>query len=177
MDMNKIIKSARWMWSPLAVIAVTTVFSVVISLLCLSSGYFIVFQNCFYIPIVLACLHYTKRGFLFSVVLACFYFCLIASFTHRPTTLLEAFIRALVFIVIAGIISYLSSKRRLAEAVSAYAKEWQNTFDAISDAVWLLDPDNRILKSNRAAESMFRLKPDQMIGRLCYEVVHGTDKP
>ncbi|MEI7751297.1 MAG: PAS domain S-box protein [Candidatus Omnitrophota bacterium] len=57
------------------------------------------------------------------------------------------------------------------------AKEWGDTFDAISDAVWLLSPDSKILRSNKAAELVFNLKVEDLVGRYCYEVVHGTDKP
>ncbi len=57
------------------------------------------------------------------------------------------------------------------------AMEWETTFNASSDAFWILDTDHHVLRSNRAAETIFRKPVDAMIGRLCCEIVHGTPSP
>ncbi|WP_051328299.1 PAS domain S-box protein [Desulfatirhabdium butyrativorans] len=64
----------------------------------------------------------------------------------------------------------------LAEAKRA-VMEWETTFNASSDAFWILDRDHHVLRSNRAAETIFRKPVDAMIGRLCCEIVHGTPCP
>ncbi|MFZ2658702.1 MAG: response regulator [Victivallales bacterium] len=57
-------------------------------------------------------------------------------------------------------------------------QEWQHMFDAIEDAIFLLAPDYRILLCNKASLKMFnRTNPDEIIGRHCWEVVHGTSEP
>jgi PAS domain S-box-containing protein len=104
-------------WSPRAGIVTTTLITVAIGILCLSSGYFIIFQNLFYIPIIIACICYGKRGFALSVAIAAIYFCLILAFTREATILLQALVRSLIFILIAATITYLSLKREAAVEV------------------------------------------------------------
>ena len=117
MEPGKFLQGLRSVGSPLGVVVVTTLGAVSVSVFCLSSGHFIIFQNLFYIPIVVACICYTMRGFVFSVVLAGIYFCLIMGFTQESIILLEAFVRSLIFVLIAGIITYLSSVRVRAESI------------------------------------------------------------
>jgi two-component system, sensor histidine kinase and response regulator len=177
MRSGNFLRGIRLDWEPLLTIGAITLVTVVISVLCLASGYFIIFQNFFYIPIIVACIYYTKRGFLFSVVLAGIYFFLVMFFTRDSAILLQAFVRFLIFCLVAGVIAHLSSKRTLTEDVRLSAQHWQETFDAMSDAVWLLSSDSRILRSNKAAQAMFHPKSGEIVGRYCYEVIHGTDGP
>ena len=171
------IRSIGWGGSPRVVIAATTLATIAISIGCLSAGYFIIFQNLFYIPIILACVHYGKRGFAFSVFTAGLYFCLVLVFTREVTIVWEAFVRVLIFILVAGVVAYLSIEHKGMDVVRVAAKNWQDTFDAISDAVWLLSPESRILRSNKAAQSMLGLRNEEIVGRYCYEVMHGMDRP
>jgi PAS domain S-box-containing protein len=68
--------------------------------------------------------------------------------------------------------------RKLTEAaVARAAQEWQATFDNISDAVSLLAEDGRILKCNAAMGRMFGKTSAEIIGRHCFEIVHGTSAP
>ncbi|MFH1985155.1 MAG: PAS domain S-box protein [Pseudomonadota bacterium] len=57
------------------------------------------------------------------------------------------------------------------------AKEWQATFDAINDAVWILDRNSRVVRSNRAASRLFGKALDDMLGKHCWEIVHCTQEP
>ena len=59
------LQDTRLHWSPLAAVAVTTAAVIAISVYCLLSGWFIIFQNLFYFPILIACVYYAKRGFVF----------------------------------------------------------------------------------------------------------------
>lgn len=96
-------------------IAATTIATILISLYCLFSGTFIVFQNLFYIPIVLSCIYYTMRGFIYSVCLAVFYMLLILSFTSEGNIIIQALVRVALFIGIAGVVTFLSTQRKRAE--------------------------------------------------------------
>jgi hypothetical protein len=62
MNLDKLLQNIRLGWSPLAVIAGTTLAAIAISIYCLSSGQVIIFQNLFYIPIIIACMYYTQRA-------------------------------------------------------------------------------------------------------------------
>jgi PAS domain S-box-containing protein len=56
-------------------------------------------------------------------------------------------------------------------------KEWEGTFDAVPDLIALIDTSHRILRVNRAmAEKVGRSFQD-MVGRHCYEIVHGLHHP
>jgi PAS domain S-box-containing protein len=68
----------------------------------------------------------------------------------------------------------LNRNEMLPKASSA---QWQTTFDAINDAVCLLDMNGTILRCNKAMESLLKKSSKEIIGGTCWELVHGTDKP
>ncbi len=71
----------------------------------------------------------------------------------------------------------VTERKRAEDALRKSGREWQTTFNAITDAVFLLDNEGRIIRHNRAFE-IFTGKPaDEIDGRYCYEVMHGTDSP
>ena len=55
--------------------------------------------------------------------------------------------------------------------------QWQVVFDAINGAVCLLDMNGKILRCNKAMESLLKKSSKEIIGGTCWEFVHGTDKP
>lgn len=67
--------------------------------------------------------------------------------------------------------------RRLEEALEMADREWRATFDAMSDAIWVLDADSRIVRCNTATTELFGKDPREVLGRHCWEVVHATGGP
>ncbi|MGA9110033.1 MAG: PAS domain S-box protein [Smithella sp.] len=63
------------------------------------------------------------------------------------------------------------------EALRKASLDWQITFDATSDAICLLDTDQRILRCNRTMAEMFGMKQKEIVGRYCWEIIHGTMEP
>lgn len=57
------------------------------------------------------------------------------------------------------------------------SQEWQATFDATNSAIWVLDKSQHVIRSNKTAEHFFKKSIDQMIGKQCWGIVHGTDRP
>ncbi len=53
-------------------------------------------------------------------------------------------------------------------------KNWQSTFSAISDSVFILDPEGRIVQSNGVFERMTGIKTENIIGEYCYKTIHGA---
>ncbi len=45
------------------------------------------------------------------------------------------------------------------------AQEWQRTFDFTSEAVWILDKDQVVFRSNKAAEAYFHMSCSEMVGK------------
>nr|WP_320015790.1 PAS domain-containing protein [uncultured Desulfobacter sp.] len=56
-------------------------------------------------------------------------------------------------------------------------EEFYSAFNAMKSAVWIIDKDYRILKSNKAAERLFNQNNLEIIGKKCWTIVHGTDQP
>jgi PAS domain S-box-containing protein len=71
-----------------------------------------------------------------------------------------------------------NTERRRAEEQNALAvRHWQETFDAARDAVWVVDSDLRIVRSNRAAQALFAHTAAAMQGRYCWEIAFGSLQP
>ncbi len=140
MNITDAIKDSRSKRLHIAAIAVTTIATVLVSLYCLFSGTFIVFQNLFYVPIVLSCMYYTMRGFIYSVCLAALYMALILFFTLESGVIMQASIRVALFIVIAGIVTFLSIRRKQAERILQEAEEtFRRLFEDSTDPILLLN--------------------------------------
>jgi PAS domain S-box-containing protein len=69
-------------------------------------------------------------------------------------------------------------QRKNAEArITRAKKEWEQTFDAVPDLISILDNEYRIVQANKALAGKLGCSAEELIGRSCYEVTHGTDKP
>jgi PAS domain S-box-containing protein len=71
----------------------------------------------------------------------------------------------------------ISERKKDENTFMRMAQEWQRTFDSMSEAVWILDKDQRVLRSNKAAEAYFHKPCTEMVGKHCWEIVHGTTEP
>ena len=118
-----------------ALIIVTTLLSVVVSLVSLSSGLYIIFQNLFYIPIILACIFYLRRGLIFSIILSFSYFILLMAFAGFGE-LENGIVRTFIFIAIASLVTVLIER----------IKEGERN---ITEKNHELDETNKELKKNR----------------------------
>lgn len=56
-------------------------------------------------------------------------------------------------------------------------QEWEQTVDAIDEGIALVDPDCRILRANRVLANWMNTTSNQLIGRQCFELFHGTPTP
>lgn len=65
--------------------------------------------------------------------------------------------------------------RELEDALQERASEWEDTLNALSDWVCLIDLDFRIVRTNRAVESFLGVTREEVVGQPCYKVVHGTN--
>jgi len=66
---------------------------------------------------------------------------------------------------------------KLFSEVAKAKSEWETTFDAVTDLLTIRDKDYRIILANKAARSRFGLKPEELIGKRCFEVFRHSDKP
>ena len=66
---------------------------------------------------------------------------------------------------------------RQQEQVRRSKEEWEMTFDTVPDTILLLDEDFRIKLANRATSVLLGREPVELLGKHCYEVVHGCAEP
>ncbi len=57
------------------------------------------------------------------------------------------------------------------------ASEWRRTFDSIPDLISVLDKDFKIVRANKAFSDFFGQPYSALIGKKCYEVIHGGNEP
>lgn len=68
--------------------------------------------------------------------------------------------------------------RKQAEGrIKQMAEEWEVTFNSIRDLISIQDKDFRIVKVNEAYAEALKMKPEEIIGKTCYEVFHGRKEP
>lgn len=102
----------------LSIVAITTVMSFLISSICLSYGIDGIYQNLFYIPILLACFWYGKKGFYYSTGIIGIY--LLFSEKYSPEPFWEIFSSLIVFITIGFMTYKLSDNIRKKHAKIIY---------------------------------------------------------
>lgn len=75
------------------------------------------------------------------------------------------------------VIQDVTERLRGERTLLALANEWQNTFDALNDAIVLLDRDFRVMHCNRAFLRLTEMQPWAVHGRHCWELVHHGTVP
>ncbi len=63
------------------------------------------------------------------------------------------------------------------QALLNAAQQWRATFDAIHDAVSLVDLEEKTLRCNLSLTRLLGKPFNEIIGHTCYELVHGTTEP
>ena len=96
---------------------------------------------------------------------------------------LEAVSIALPVVALAWFVAHKRRKslRRRAETkqkFSAFAREWQETFNAITDGVCIVDKSGgKILQCNSAMTRFLKRPYNEIIGRSCCELFHDSSEP
>jgi signal transduction histidine kinase len=63
-----------------------------------------------------------KRGFIFSILLSLLYFSLVIVYMPNITTILQAIVRVVIFIIIAGVVTFISVRLNQTEKALEKAK-------------------------------------------------------
>jgi PAS domain S-box-containing protein len=66
---------------------------------------------------------------------------------------------------------------RLFEQIALAEQELENIFESISDKVFFTTKDYVIRKINKAVSERLGKPPEEIIGKKCYEIFHGRNKP
>jgi hypothetical protein len=78
---------------------------------------------------------------------------------------------------IGNVVGMAIANARLFEQVETGARQWEQTFGAMSDGIAIHSPDFRIVRANRALAGMLGTSPEALVGRHCYEAIHGLEGP
>ena len=71
----------------------------------------------------------------------------------------------------------ITERKEAEKKILKASEEWRNTFDALSDFVFILDREQKFVRVNKTVCDFLKKEPEELIGKHCYEVLHGTDKP
>lgn len=66
------------------------------------------------------------------------------------------------------------AQAELFEMVARAKKEWESTFDAMSDGIFIFDKDGKLVRVNRAGATMDNAPPETLLGRQCCEILRTT---
>jgi len=68
-------------------------------------------------------------------------------------------------------------RRHMNKEIQNAAEEWQTTFDSVQDLVMTLDREFKVVRVNAAALSFLNLPLENIMGKHCYDLMHGANKP
>ncbi|MBI9086230.1 MAG: PAS domain S-box protein [Desulfobacterales bacterium] len=71
----------------------------------------------------------------------------------------------------------ITEEQSAESSLHALAAQWQSTFDSVYDSICFLDDNWTIRQANRATATILKRPMEEIIGRKCYELVHGTAGP
>ncbi|MFO7677958.1 MAG: PAS domain-containing protein [Thermoplasmatota archaeon] len=92
------------------------------------------------------------------------------SIKHIPTTFDDG--EPGVTIIIEDITKRKESEEKMKQAV----KEWDVTFNCVSDMISILDKNFTIIRANKSFSDLFHSTPKQCIGKKCFNLIHGLKK-
>ncbi len=66
------------------------------------------------------------------------------------------------------------AQAELFEMVARAKKEWESTFDAMSDGIFIFDKDGQLVRVNRAGAAMDNAPPESLLGRQCCDILRTS---
>jgi len=72
------------------------------------------------------------------------------------------------------IIEDITERKRTEEKMRQAAREWELTFNSITDMISIQDNEFCIQRANQAYTEFFHMKPEDIIGKKCFEILHGS---
>ncbi len=76
-----------------------------------------------------------------------------------------------------SIIHDITDRKKAENAIRQSEEQWDRTFNSFADIVTLQDIDFRLVKVNQAVCDILGTSREDIVGRCCYELFHGAEKP
>ncbi len=67
-------------------------------------------------------------------------------------------------------------QKRIENTLKKALKDWRDIFNAISDAVFIVDVEGCILNSNGVFENMMGITTENIMGKHCYNIIHRSSE-
>jgi PAS domain S-box-containing protein len=80
-------------------------------------------------------------------------------------------------IAIEGIVTDITERKKAEEKLSKSAKEWAETFDAMSDGVSIQSDEFVIVSVNKTLAEILNMSKEEIIGQKCYQLIHCKSDP
>lgn len=154
------------------------------SVCCLSNAIYIIYQNLFFIPLIIACFWYRKKGVVYSGIMAIIHI-FIYSF-YRKENLPEEFARLVVMVAIAVLLNVLLERidRRNAEVLKLNKKitnhiEMMEKSEELSNmGTWRLDLKTQKSVWSNGLYQIFGIAPNSIIPSFekRLEIAHPEDR-
>jgi PAS domain S-box-containing protein len=71
----------------------------------------------------------------------------------------------------------ITERKQVEEKLKTASNEWRITFDSTTDQIMLLNSKMKIIKANLAAAKFLSRPFNEILGKNCYKLFHGTDMP
>ena len=153
-----------------ALIAAITVIILILNSYALMIGITNVLPHLFYIPIILTAYYFPRRGILFSVVISAIYCGITYFFNPVISDILFAAVgRVIVFILIAAVVSFLTTRMRESET------RFRGVAERSSDIILLTDMKGRATYVSPSAKRILGYDPSEITGKLPEEFIHPDD--
>ena len=136
-----------------------------------------VFTHLFYIPIVLFSAWWKRKGVILTATLVIFL--LATNIALSPDiSIIDNLVRSVGFLFISVFTGYLFKYRtKIEEELKIEKEKIEQTLDGMGDLVFVLDQNQKVIRINKAACDALKKKPEELLGKHCYEIVHGTKTP
>ena len=125
-------------------------------------------------------MYYKMRGFIYSVCLAVIYLLLILFFTSESTIIIQALERVVLFIGIAGVVTFLSIERkRWEEKLQKSENRYKTVADFTYDWEYWLDPQYRFIYCSPSCESITGYNAEEFLADpdLLDRLIHPDHQP
>lgn len=76
-----------------------------------------------------------------------------------------------------GVCIDITERKQAEDKIRQTAEQWSKTFDAIADFLFIQDREFNLVKVNKAFADALKLKPEELIGKKCYALLHKLSGP
>jgi PAS domain S-box-containing protein len=73
--------------------------------------------------------------------------------------------------------TYISKQKKLEKCKNTKFEETRAIIDGIDDLLFVMDKNRVITEVNKSTCQFFKKKPEELLGKHCFEIVHGTNSP